>query len=63
MRWRRAPSHTAIRANRIGTLPQDRYRAALAGFDNLLRLLAVSKAEQPWAATFVACSVGSVANP
>nr|WP_275266350.1 ISAs1 family transposase [Rhodovastum atsumiense] len=30
-----------LMANRVGTLPQDRYRAALAGLDNLLNLLAV----------------------
>jgi len=28
-----------LKANRAGTLSQDRYRAALAGVDNLLRLL------------------------
>ncbi len=30
-----------LKANRIGTLPQDRYRAALAGLDNLFRLLSI----------------------
>ena len=32
-----------LKANRISTLPQDRYRAALAGLDNLLNHLAVPK--------------------
>jgi hypothetical protein len=27
--------------NKISTLPQDRYRAALAGIDNLLKVLAI----------------------
>lgn len=31
-----------LKANRIGTLTQDRYRAALGGLDNLLALLAIS---------------------
>jgi predicted transposase YbfD/YdcC len=31
-----------LKANRTSTLSQDRYRAALAGFDNLLELIAVS---------------------
>jgi len=31
-----------LKANRIGTLSQDRYRAALGGLDNLLALLAIS---------------------
>ncbi len=31
-----------LKANRIGTLSQDRYRAALAGLDNLFALLAIS---------------------
>ena len=31
-----------LKANRIGTLAQDRYRAALGGIDNLLKLLAIS---------------------
>ena len=30
-----------LKANRSGTLPQDRYRAALAGLNNLLELLAM----------------------
>ena len=30
-----------LKANQTGTLPQDRYRAALAGIDNLLNLLAI----------------------
>jgi predicted transposase YbfD/YdcC len=30
-----------LKANRAGTLSQDRYRAALAGVDNLLRLLII----------------------
>ena len=30
-----------LKANRAGTLSQDRYRAALAGVDNLLRLLVI----------------------
>ena len=30
-----------LKANRSGTLSQDRYRAALAGVDNLLRLLVI----------------------
>lgn len=32
-----------LTTNRTGTLAQDRYRAALAGLDNLLSLLAISK--------------------
>jgi len=32
-----------LKTNRTGTLAQDRYRAALAGLDNLLNLLAISK--------------------
>jgi predicted transposase YbfD/YdcC len=32
-----------LKANRISTLSQDRYRAALAGIDNLLRMLAIPK--------------------
>ena len=32
-----------LKTNRTGTLAQDRYRAALAGLDNLLSLLAISK--------------------
>jgi hypothetical protein len=31
-----------LKANRIGTLSQDRYRAALAGLDNLFAMLAIS---------------------
>lgn len=31
-----------LKANRIGTLSQDRYRAALGGLDNLLAMLAIS---------------------
>jgi predicted transposase YbfD/YdcC len=31
-----------LKANRIGTLSQDRYRAALGGLDNLLALLTIS---------------------
>ncbi len=31
-----------LKANRTGTLSQDRYRAALAGIDRLLELLAIS---------------------
>lgn len=31
-----------LKANRTDTLSQDRYRAALAGLDNLLKLLAIS---------------------
>lgn len=30
-----------LKANRTNTLNQDRYRAALAGIDNLLNLLAI----------------------
>jgi hypothetical protein len=30
-----------LKANKASTLPQDRYRAALAGIDNLLNLLAL----------------------
>jgi predicted transposase YbfD/YdcC len=30
-----------LKANRTNTLSQDRYRAALAGFDNLLQLIAI----------------------
>ena len=30
-----------LKVNRCGTLSQDRYRAALAGVDNLLRLLVI----------------------
>lgn len=32
-----------LKANRTGTLNQDRYRAALAGIDNLLEMLAIPK--------------------
>ncbi|HVP05734.1 MAG TPA: ISAs1 family transposase [Dehalococcoidia bacterium] len=32
-----------LKANRTSTLPQDRYRAALAGFHSLLKLLAISQ--------------------
>lgn len=32
-----------LKTNRTGTLAQDRYRAALAGLDNLLSLLAIPK--------------------
>ena len=31
-----------LKANKTTTLSQDRYRAALAGIDNLLKLLAIS---------------------
>ena len=31
-----------LKANQIGTLAQDRYRACLAGFDNLLKLFGVA---------------------
>jgi hypothetical protein len=31
-----------LKANRTGTVSQDRYRAALAGIDNLLALTGVS---------------------
>ena len=31
-----------LKVHRTNTLPQDRYRAALAGIDNLLALLAIS---------------------
>ena len=31
-----------LKANCIGTIPQDRYRAALGGLDNLLKILAIS---------------------
>ena len=31
-----------LKANRTGTLSQDRYRAALAGVDSLLKLIAIS---------------------
>ena len=32
-----------LKANRTGTLSQDRYRAALAGIDNLLTLITIPK--------------------
>ena len=32
-----------LKANRTGTLSQDRYRAALAGIDNLLSLVTIQK--------------------
>ena len=32
-----------LKANQIGTLSQDRYRAALAGIENLLTMLAIPK--------------------
>ena len=31
-----------LKANKSATLPQDRYRAALAGIDSLLRLIGVA---------------------
>jgi hypothetical protein len=30
-----------LKSNKTSTLPQDRYRAALAGIDNLLEVLAI----------------------
>ena len=41
----RSFAYNILKANRIGTLAQDRYRAALGGLGRLLKLLDV---DQPW---------------
>jgi hypothetical protein len=39
----RSFAYNILKANRIGTLAQDRYRAALAGLERLLKLLGVKQ--------------------